>query len=304
MSVNPLSRNLALTLVASVAVIALLAAAGRECLDGQCRLPGLPEHPAPVVPVAVAQAPSQAPEKPAADVAEPTREAVASIPTAPVAATLAAPIPSAGLSPAAPPAEAALQGKVATAGVTSHVNVQPQPDTKPAFVAAVPAVLRPSAIVRPQEQASAGGARIIRVSMVSSPEVEAKPVRIAKAAPASDPRPMRVASVPHLGETAGLIEGRRSSLARVLAARGAAPFYAGYPRGGVVLTGVALDPAWRLCQIGGHGAWQNASLCGPYSYHPYGVYGYRPYGTYVPDVGPRMSLVAPDAKIVQVRMLD
>ncbi|MBN8965452.1 MAG: hypothetical protein J0H89_08745 [Rhizobiales bacterium] len=297
MSSNLPSRNLALTLVASVAVIALLTVASRECLDGQCSFPGLPEHPTPVMPAAVAQASSQAPEKPATDTAKPAREVVASIPTAPVVAAPAA---------AVPPAEAAHQNKIALAASAPSVSVQPQHDANPAVAVAMPALLRPSAVLPPREQAVVGGARIIQVSLAPPREAEqANPTRTARIASPSDPRSMRVASIPPLDETAGLIEGRRASLARVLAARGAAPFYTGYPRGGVVLTGVALDPAWRLCQLGGHGVWQNASLCGPYSYHPYGVYGYRPYGTYVPTNDyPRVSVVAPDAKIVQVRARD
>jgi hypothetical protein len=39
-----MSRSLTLTLAASVAVIALLAVAGRECFDGRCQLPGMAEH--------------------------------------------------------------------------------------------------------------------------------------------------------------------------------------------------------------------------------------------------------------------
>jgi hypothetical protein len=140
-----MSRRIALTLAASVAVIALLAAAGRECFDGRCHLPGLAERVA-SVPTPPALPPSPAVEESAVHAAvEPAREVVA---------------------PMAVPA-AAREAK--------SVSEEPAREASPALA---DAELRKD--VLPQEQVLTRGPRILRVSITSpAAAAELKPATVA-----------------------------------------------------------------------------------------------------------------------------
>jgi hypothetical protein len=269
-----MSRRIALTLAASVAVIALLAAAGRECFDGRCHLPGLVEHVA-SVPRPPVLPPSPAREESAVHAAvEPAREAAAPTAVEPVAPAVAVPA-------------AAREAKSASEKSASEESVSERSarEAKPMLANAK---LQES--VAPQEQVLTRGPRILRVSITSpAAAAELNPAAVA----ANSARLVHVASTAFPVADQGFVQAEER------AAGIAAPVYEADD--GVLIAGVGLDPAWKSCQIDDRGYDHDYYLCGPYSYRPYGAYGYRPYGTYAEYRSPPVYMVGPGARIIQVR---
>jgi hypothetical protein len=66
---------------------------------------------------------------------------------------------------------------------------------------------------------------------------------------------------------------------------------------------VSSDPSWKLCQLD-PGLGDRPELCGPHSYYPYGASGYQPFGTYRRDHVAPADVVAPDAFIMMLMMMD
>lgn len=258
-----MSRRIMFTLAASVAVIALLAVAGRECFDGRCNLPGLAEQPAPTSVATSSTSPSPLP--------------------APVQApSVQAPSPTAEQHAAAEAAREPVS-PIASAIAPSVAVAQ---ENKPVL-----------AEVKPQEQPAARGARVLHATLTPPAEAaESKPSRIVRVASTSNARIVHVASL----DPAALANDR-SGPGMEIAPVAAASIYGGPA---IVVAGVGLDPAWRRCQVGQRGYEYDNALCGPYSYHPYGIYGYRPYGTYAEYRRPQVFMIAPDAKIIQIRARD
>ena len=254
-----MSRRIAIWALAATAVlIAAEAKADRECFENSCRMPEVVDPPPPP-PSPQAADPAARPEP--APAPEPARAPEPAPPPAPMRVQAAEPpLPPMMIEP--PPRRAmqpAERREVETPrpAPARAPAAAPAPMPAPA-VADAPAYPRPRAVPLPLAPA-------LTPAAAPAPSYARRVIE-----ESAEPRPRLVQR--GYPTTPGYVLGNSA----VRSVPGAA-----YADGGGVVVAhrvVRTDPAWKLCQIDGRDG--RAYLCGPYSYHPYGVPGYRPLGTY------------------------